>query len=635
MAKSTARRLEYHDRFALQQADQAIRKDVVRALVELITNSNDSYYRVEADGRGRGGKIVIELQRKRANSILRIRDFAEGMTGEAMNDAVGTYGAPTSGFLEGKSVRGLWGRGLKDAFYGLGHGTVTSIHEDHIYQARLFIRDGAPMYDPPGEAAPVTEEQRQKLGIPSGNGTVMEIIISRDDVSVPRVDSLRFKLQQHFELRTIMNNPDRDVILLELDRYGRVKQEVSLNYQNPTGIRIYNEAFYVPGYPAMVHLVVNRSDQPLTSVSEVGAFADGGLLVLSKRVVMALTMLKYEHSEYANRVYGTITCDYLHELLQKEETEPILTATRDGLNWDHSFMRTLKKEVELKLDPLISAERRLAQQTAITVVDQKLKKRFNSALRRLNSLASAVLSPPRPNTAPRKPDVPFNGFGFIKEFASVQTGRTVGLTIRAQLDGAFSEGDMVEVVSEDPQVEIVTPYVELEPRVDFPDIGEGRVQISGHQVGAESLITAQAKGVRADAFIKVVSRPPQDRPRGPRGFITAIEFSPSADPRQRAIFDRETAKIIISTQAPSVAQYLGETGAGASTPQGQVLLAELVTEVMCREVARVGVQNGKLPAFHESLEASIQAHYNRLVHEFAHEIHAYFVDSQYRRTLED
>ena len=31
--------MEYADRFALQQADQAIRKDVVRALVELITNT--------------------------------------------------------------------------------------------------------------------------------------------------------------------------------------------------------------------------------------------------------------------------------------------------------------------------------------------------------------------------------------------------------------------------------------------------------------------------------------------------------------------------------------------------------------------------------------------------------------------
>jgi hypothetical protein len=138
-------------------------------------------------------------------------------------------------------------------------------------------------------------------------------------------------------------------------------------------------------------------------------------------------------------------------------------------------------------------------------------------------------------------------------------------------------------------------------------------------------------------LVKVVSRPPEARDeKGRSGFITDIEFSPTADPRQRAVFDRETAKIIIATQAPSVAQYLGPDGMGVNTAQGQVLLAELVTDVLCREVARVGVQNGKLPAFHESLEASIQVQYQRLVHEFAHEIHNYFVDSKYRKTdIED
>ena len=80
--KQAARRLEYHDRFALQQADQAIRKDVVRALVELITNSNDSYFRMETNGnsnqRGENhGEIIVEIRRKMKNAVIRVRDYAE------------------------------------------------------------------------------------------------------------------------------------------------------------------------------------------------------------------------------------------------------------------------------------------------------------------------------------------------------------------------------------------------------------------------------------------------------------------------------------------------------------------------------------------------------------------------------
>ena len=229
-----------------------------------------------------------------------------------------------------------------------------------------------------------------------------------------------------------MENPQRDITLRELKSSVSVKNELPLGYRAPTGIRIYNEAFYVTGHPALVHLEVYRSDEPLTTVSDVGDFADGGLLVISRRVVMALTLLKYNHNDHAARVYGTITCDYLHDLLQKEETEPILTATRDGLNWDHPFMKELRSEVELRLDPLVQAERRLAQQTATQVVDQKLRKRFNSALKRLNSIASSVLSPSRSGTQEKKrPDIPFNGFGFTSEFASVQSGRARTITLRA------------------------------------------------------------------------------------------------------------------------------------------------------------------------------------------------------------
>ena len=53
------------------------RKDVVRALVELITNSNDSYNRMEDAGLATTGSIIIEVQRKHANSVLRVCDNAE------------------------------------------------------------------------------------------------------------------------------------------------------------------------------------------------------------------------------------------------------------------------------------------------------------------------------------------------------------------------------------------------------------------------------------------------------------------------------------------------------------------------------------------------------------------------------
>ena len=80
MKIEVTRKLEYADRLAVQQADQAIRKDVVRALVELITNANDSYHRLEDAGTATTGRIIIEIQRRFTDSLLRVRDNAEGLT---------------------------------------------------------------------------------------------------------------------------------------------------------------------------------------------------------------------------------------------------------------------------------------------------------------------------------------------------------------------------------------------------------------------------------------------------------------------------------------------------------------------------------------------------------------------------
>src|SRR5215510_4015124 len=176
-----SRKLQYADRVALQQADQAIRKDVLRAVVEIITNSSDSYSRLEDAGLHASGEIIIDLWRKHKNSIIRVRDFAEGMDDSRMDKVVGTYGEATSGMKEDLHVRGMWGRGLKDAIFGLGYGYVISIKGDALYRSSLLLKEGVPTFDL-DEPVPLIDELRAGHGIPEGNGTEIEIVVSREDV---------------------------------------------------------------------------------------------------------------------------------------------------------------------------------------------------------------------------------------------------------------------------------------------------------------------------------------------------------------------------------------------------------------------------------------------------------------------
>ena len=135
------RPLNYDPSFAGKLANWAIRGDIVRALVELVTNSDDSYRRLEAKGVPGSGLIKVAINRKHQEAIIEVTDEAEGFDDEKMSDRVGTYAADTSGFTDGLSVRGIFGRGLKDAILGLGEGKVQSIIDGFYYECSLDSRN--------------------------------------------------------------------------------------------------------------------------------------------------------------------------------------------------------------------------------------------------------------------------------------------------------------------------------------------------------------------------------------------------------------------------------------------------------------------------------------------------------------
>jgi hypothetical protein len=632
------RKLGYADRFALQQADQAIRKDITRALVELITNANDSYHRLEDANTASAGRIIIELQRRYNDSLLRVHDNAEGFNEADMDLKVGNYGEATSGFQEGHSVRGLWGRGLKDAFFGLGRGSVCSIRDGVFHRCSLTIANGKPIYQRE-KGVRSSRAIRRQYAFATGNGTVMEIVISRPDVRIPQFDTLRRMLEKHFELRAIMSNGNRSVILRDLDSRGRIKKEVILQYKAPIGNQVLDKSLNVPGFPAKVHLQVYRSDVPLSMPSEEGEYADGGLLMMSQHVVLALTLLKFENNEYAARFYGTATCDHLHTLLKADE--PVLTATRDGINWKHQFTRALKELIENELTPLVEEERKRAQADEQTTISKKLRERLNTALEQLNSIAMSELgkmgggSGGNGGDGPEPPFMPASGFGFVPEYILLQTSKAASLTLRAAIPDQLEAGTLVTIESSSPEVMVLTPQVVIQPREDFTGVGQARVELEGRQVGTEAIITARISGLKCEALVKVISkkepgRPPHsEKKRG--GLFRDVRFDPRAEPKQRVHFDREKSQIVVATKAPSVAAYFDETGKGHEEPQGQVLLAELITEAVCREIARRGVENGNFLAPAGGQADAIQREYIRLQNQYAHKVHACFVDRQYRR----
>jgi hypothetical protein len=622
-----SRKLQYADRVALQQADQAIRKDVLRALVEIITNSNDSYSRLEDSGKSASGEIMIDVWRKHKNSIIRVRDFAEGMDDARMDKVVGTYGEATSGMKEDLHVRGMWGRGLKDAIFGLGYGYVISIRDETLYHSSLLLKEGVPTFDL-DEPTPVTEELRTKYGIPEGNGTVIEIVVSREDVKIPQFENMRNYLQRHFELRTIMANQSRLIILRHLTGTDKIREEYVLSYKPPKGEMVLDEQFEIEGYPASARLQLLRSTIQLSTRGEEGDYADAGLLVISQGTVISLTMLKFENDPYASFFYGSLECDYLHDLLKNDE--PVLTATRDGINWSLPFAKALKHSVESRIEPLVQIEREHAIQDEQIKLDKQLRKKLDKTVRELNVIATSELSERRASSD-GKPEPPQSGLEFAPVRMYVQTGQLVTLTLRAHISAKIHDGATVFVVSNNPEVDVLTPRVKIEATKDHPHIGIAKIQVEGKQVGNEGIVTAYLGDQKAQAVVQVRSRKEEvedTQPKKHHGLFTDIRFDDRMDPRQRVYLDRVNSSVVIATAAPSVKRYLDGQHRLDTSTQGQVLLAELITEAVCREIARQGVESGKFLAPEGSEADAIQSHFIRLQNRYAHLIHDVIVTKE-------
>ena len=80
MGATTAKRLGTTSRYMMQNAKQSVR-DICDAITELVTNVDDRYQIL-----GKAGRIEIEIERHRGSPhILRVRDFADGMTSDTMD----------------------------------------------------------------------------------------------------------------------------------------------------------------------------------------------------------------------------------------------------------------------------------------------------------------------------------------------------------------------------------------------------------------------------------------------------------------------------------------------------------------------------------------------------------------------
>ncbi|MBU4467315.1 MAG: hypothetical protein KKC39_01030 [Candidatus Omnitrophica bacterium] len=381
-------------RYYLHNRQWAI-KDAFDALVELITNSDDSYHRLfKRQLRAQdGGRILIETCASiKSTSMLVVRDRAEGMTLQVMAKRLLSVGDRSSE----SGDRGFMARGAKDCSE-LGNVIFESIVDDKYYKATITSdADFIPLED--GKSA--NQELRKSLHIERGNGTVVTIEFTRR--RLPRPSSICENLPLHFALRDIMTeNSPCEVMFRDLnDKENKLKK---LTYYQPQGEMVCKEEFIVQGYPeAKVKLVIFRSPEPLEDISD--KFRKSGLIIKGGRGIHECSLLQpsFEKDIYGKRYFGRIECEYIDFLMEDydkrienresvviENPSLVVDPNRQGcLNRSHPFVTALLELPTKRLKELIDKDRTTNRKSSEEIADEELKKRFN----KLAKAASKFLS---------------------------------------------------------------------------------------------------------------------------------------------------------------------------------------------------------------------------------------------------
>ena len=354
-----------------QDAEQAMRGDPVRALIELITNADDAYQG------GDGGVIRIEVVRQSALiTSLSVTDNAIGLDQQGMERCFTTLGDETSRVNEGVAARGIFGRGAKDTAW-FGRTEFESI-KDGKYNRLVLLNDSTWKLD---ETIEATSEIRSRLGIPGDSNGLRSTIFMERQVRTAAPELMR-KISSHVQLRDIYGR--RQVFLTDRGVKTSVDRVI---WTPPSGEQLVDTTFSVDGYEGEVHLTLIKLDS--VDSSNPNEYSKCGIEIYGVTAGFENTLFEFRDPG-VNLVHGRLTSATIDALIKSYDVAPsernqirLVSRDRDGLVREHPYYQALKNKV-LELIAPIFAE--WAKQGPARVGGDDLQRDMNEAARVIGAL---------------------------------------------------------------------------------------------------------------------------------------------------------------------------------------------------------------------------------------------------------
>lgn len=491
--------IEVDPRHTVRRIKTAMQGNVIRALVELITNSDDSYIRWEDEKKQCTGVIEILYKKEGYCGLFAVRDQAEGMSIQEVRDGFKKYGAATSGMETGKRVRGYFGQGAKDALASMVDGKICTFKNDKFTECRLFIENGKPIYEIEDSISAIPE-LRTKYGI-DANGTIAYFKADPQKTGrVPQFDIVHFELANNYLLRKIMTNPGRKVLLKD-ENEGKTRR---LRYQMPEGKEILSDDFTVPfsdyeEFP--IHISIWRAEKE--ELTQTGDDRAGGLLIVDEEdIVLGISLFRYNNEPLAARFWGEVKIGRFRELLEKEEA--VLTEEREGLVARHPFCRILIPEIERRIETKVREERLRKQKESQSKIDREETARYKKAFRILNQIAE-IEAQAVTNLGPKLTDQiedPPDGFHLYPDSAQMTVGKRYAFELRLNTK-IIHHGSVIKVICNNLKIHVLTPEMHVTSE-DGTGILQKYITVEGNEPNIEGILRATTGSHWSESKIYVV-----------------------------------------------------------------------------------------------------------------------------------
>lgn len=574
---------------------------VEKALVELITNSDDSYARIERQGLAMSGRIRVEYERHREGALLAVTDEAEGMD-HATACRILSYGGAHSPLSRGDgNGRGFFGRGLQQAIYGLGHGWIETIRSDRLSRIDLFRgENGGYLFDDGGGDRPVSPEGRERLGLP-GDGTRVSIVVENSEATISLYRSLVHSLGNNVYLREILARRTVEVANL---RHGGAAVEVErVRHEEPTSVLLIGPekagTFLHEGQAHLFSLTLERALG--AELNPRGDERTNGIVVVSGMAVLDCQFFEHENQMGTEYLFGRVRCPVLLERLGQGVA--IISDEREGLNAKDPLVAAFAKAVSEMIAPFVTAERVKLQHLDRATPSGRTAQMIERLLERMSfaAIGELGLAPTRMDSGDGGESAPTaDALRFSTPFYFRRPGHPFHVTLLvdpSQLAGS----DALEITYDlpaglrlDPAPERVSPdELDETGRLQWAATGDtdgirGRITVrtGSYWAWCDLVISERAAGHAHPSHL----RPARQRPSRDHGAVmfSGYEFRNLEHELDRAIYCPEARKIIINTSAPTVRLYID--GRGRFRDSARLLLAELLMDVISDDLARRKVE---------------------------------------------